>query len=117
MDPRLTDAYDAAQPLLPADDEEAAEEGRCPSWWDPVSSERNIHGAQPSVSAFALAQQSVPASPSGSGRQSPRSQATSTTTRKAGGKGNTARESRARSAPTFNVWPELCVLIDGYKCL
>ncbi|KAK9918718.1 hypothetical protein WJX75_006255 [Coccomyxa subellipsoidea] len=32
MDPRLTDAYDAAQPLLPADDEEAAEEGRCPSW-------------------------------------------------------------------------------------
>ncbi|CAL8469012.1 g8553 [Coccomyxa elongata] len=98
MDARLSEPDDAAQPLLAGEEEGAAEEGRCPSWWETMSSERTIPAAQVSgLSAFARVQGSTPASPAGSGRQSPRSQATSTNTaRKGGGKGNSTRESRAR---------------------
>lgn len=97
MDARLSEPDDAAQPLLAGEDEGAAEEGRC-SWWETMSSERTIPATQISaLSAFARVQGSTPASPAGSGRQSPRSQATSTNTaRKGGGKGNSTRESRAR---------------------
>ena len=98
MDARLSETDDAAQPLLAGEDEGAAEEGRCQSWWETMSSERTIPAAQgAALSAFARVQGSTPASPAGSGRQSPRSQATSTNTaRKGGGKGNSTRESRAR---------------------